>query len=285
MPRVTLIVPCYDDGSYLDEAVTSALEQSFTDFEILIVDDGSTDPATVRLLDGYARPRTRVLRTPHRGVVAARNLAIAEAAGEYLMFFDADDQLHPALLAKATAALDADPRLGFASFWVKLFGDEEWEWRPESCDLATLLHDCSVATAALVRRRAVREVGGFDPAMELGHEDWDLWISILERGWTGVILPEVLFRYRRRAGSRSTVADRAPAYLELFRARLDKHAASYRAHLFEVLWQKEAVVGHELRAVADAGRHAGELERRVADRRAEVAALRQRLERALAEKP
>jgi glycosyltransferase involved in cell wall biosynthesis len=282
MPRVTLIIPCWDDGHFLDEAVSSALEQSFTDLEILIVDDGSTDPATVRLLDGYQRPRTRVLRAPHRGVVAARNLAITEAAGEYLSFLDADDKLHPSLLARATAALDADPRLGFASFWVKLFGDEDWEWRPERCDLPTLLHDCSVATAAVVRRQAVRDVGGFDPSMELGHEDWDLWISILERGWSGVILPEVLFHYRRRPGSRSTVADRPAAYLELFRARLHKHAASYRAHLFEVLWQKEAVVGHELRAVADAGRHAAELERQVAGREAEVAALRRRLERALA---
>jgi glycosyltransferase involved in cell wall biosynthesis len=263
MPRVTLVIPCYDLGQFLDEAVDSALGQTYADYEILIVDDGSTDPATVRLLDDYRRPRARVLRTEHRGVVAARNLAIAEARGEYLSFFDADDKLHPEFLARTTDALDRDPSLAFASCWVRLFGDEDWEWRPERCDLPTLLHDCSVATGALVRREAVRAVGGFDPQMELGHEDWDLWITLAERGYAGTILPEVLFYYRRRAGSRSTVADRSGAYLELFRERLAKHAASYRANLFAVAWQKQAVIAHQLRAIADAERRGSELARAV----------------------
>lgn len=254
MPKVSLIIPCYNLGQFLDEAVGSALAQTYQDFEILIIDDGSTEAATVALLDGYARPRTRVLRAPHRGVTAARNLGIAESRGEYLSFFDADDRMLPRFLERTVAALDGDPELAFASCWVKLFGDEDWEWKAERCDLVGLLHDCSVATAALVRKRAVVEAGGFDEAMELGHEDWDLWLSIVERGRRGAIVPEVLFGYRRRADSRSTVADRGATYLELFRDRLHKHEASYRSHLPEVVWLKEAVLGQQLREIAAAER-------------------------------
>ncbi len=280
MPKVSLVIPCYDLGRYLDEAVDSALGQTYDDFEILIVDDGSTDPQTVALLDGYDRPKTRVLRGPHRGVTAARNLAIAEAKGELVSFFDADDKLHPDFLKRTVAVLDGDPSLTFASCWVHLFGHEEWDWKSEACDLVALLHDCSVCTAALVRLDAVRAVGGFDEAMELGHEDWDLWLSLVERGHRGVILPEVLFYYRRRGESRSTVADRGGTYLELFRQRLHKHETSYRTHLFDAVWLKEAAIGHQLRAVSNAKRDSAASAERVARLRAEL----HQAERALAER-
>ena len=188
-PKVSIIMPVYNLGRYLDEAVDSALGQTFSDFEILIIDDGSTDPATVALLDTYQRPKTRVIRSEHLGVTSIRNRAIDLARGEYLTFFDCDDRMHPRLLERATACLDADPGLTFASCWVRLFEDVDWDWKPERCDLPMLLGDCSVATAALVRRQAVMDAGGFDPSMELGHEDWDLWLTLLARGGRGTIIP------------------------------------------------------------------------------------------------
>ncbi|HZS36044.1 MAG TPA: glycosyltransferase [Polyangia bacterium] len=237
--KVSIITPCYNDGRFLDEAVRSVEAQTFADWELLIVDDGSTDPETQRILQDWNRPKTRLLRVPHGGVTAARNFAIQEAAGEYLTFFDCDDRLHPQFLEKTVGRLEAEPRLAFVSFYVHLHGDEAWDWKPERCDLVTLLGDCSVATAAVVRRAAVLEVGGFDRAMELGHEDWDLWLSLVERGHPGAIIPEILFHYRRRPRSRSTIADHGATYLELFRDRVRKHQASYQKHLFELLWQKE----------------------------------------------
>ena len=87
-PKVSVIIPCYNLGQYLDEAVESVLSQTFQDFEIVIVDDGSTDPATQVLLADYHRPRTRLIRAPHAGVSAARNLAIANSDGAYLCALD-----------------------------------------------------------------------------------------------------------------------------------------------------------------------------------------------------
>jgi GT2 family glycosyltransferase len=123
--------------------------------------------------------------------------------------------MEPLFLEKTVERLDGAPDAALASCWIRLFGDEEWDWRRKRCDLVMLPHECCVGTPALVRRSAVLEVGDFDPAMELGHEDWDLWLSIVERGHRGVIVPEVLFLYQRRAESRGSVADAQGLYLDI----------------------------------------------------------------------
>lgn len=85
MPKVSVIIPCYNQGAYVDGAVESVLAQTFRDFEIIVVNDGSTDGATNRLLADYHRPQTRVLRTENRGVAMARNHGIGVATGEYIL--------------------------------------------------------------------------------------------------------------------------------------------------------------------------------------------------------
>jgi GT2 family glycosyltransferase len=203
-PRVSVIIPCFNLGQYLDEAVDSVLEQTFEDFEIVIVDDGSTNQATRAVLDRYNRPKTRVLSPPHQGVSGARNVGIEQSVGDYLCFLDADDKLDRLFLEKTIAPLEADESLAFVSCWLRTFGSEDWVWRQDRCDLPALLAECTVLTASPVRRAVVNEVGGFDRALgDLFAEDWDFWISIVRRGHRGIILPEVLFSYRRYADSNS----------------------------------------------------------------------------------
>lgn len=240
-PKVSVIVPCYNLGAYLDEAVESVLAQTFQDFEIVIVNDGSTDPATNRLLLDYRRPRTRVVQSDNRGVQAARNLAISHALGTYLCALDADDKLAPTFLERTTRILDDDPSVTFVSCWLRTFGAEDWVWKQDRCDLEELLGECTVATPALVRAAAVRDAGGYDERMPYpGYEDWDLWINLVERGARGIILPEVLFYYRRRPGSLSEACTRGEQHLALMRYLVSKYETSYRAHLLELLIRKEA---------------------------------------------
>lgn len=274
-----MIVPCYNLGQHLDEAVDSVLSQTFQDFEIVIVNDGSTDPATQALLADYRRPRTRVMEMPHGGLAAARNFGIANSAGEYLCALDADDRLESSYLAKAVPVLDGDPSLTFVSCWLRAFGEEEWEWKPERCDLPTLLWEDTVLTAALVRREAVLAVGGYDTAMPTqGDEDWDLWLTLVERGYRGVILREVLFNYRRRAGSMSTVCWYGPGHLPLASYRVAKHRDTYRGHLVDVLLHQDAETAAVLRRNDEIERYiASELEPAVALRREELATLHSRL--------
>jgi glycosyltransferase involved in cell wall biosynthesis len=277
--KVSVIIPCYNLGQYLDEAVGSVLAQTYQDFEIVIVDDGSTDPTTQTLLADYRRPRTRVMRTEHGGVSAARNLGIANTTGAYLCALDADDRLEPTYFEKAVPVLDADLSITFVSCWLRTFGDEEWEWKPERCDLPTLLWEDTVLTASLVRREPVAAAGGYDTQMPIqGLEDWDLWLTLAERGYRGVILPEVLFNYRRRAGSLSTISWNGSGHLPLTNYRLAKHSDLYRGHLVDVLLHQDSETAALLRRNDGIERYiASELEPAVAARREELKALHSRL--------
>jgi len=252
-PKVSVVITCYNLGRYLDEAVESVLTQSFQNFEILIVDDGSTDEATRRLLTDYRKPHTRVLRSENRGLSAARNLGAAHTTGPYLCMVDADDRLESSMLDKSVAALDEDPGLAFVSHWLETFGDETWEWKPTRCDLPALLDANTVNGAALTRREAIEAVGGFDETMRDGCEDWDLWISMVERGLRGRILPEVLFRYRRRRESMSRAMMASGAYALLYRRLAEKHEASFRLHLPRLVVARE-------RELADLRVHLHDLE-------------------------
>jgi hypothetical protein len=219
------------------------------------------------------------MQTMRGGLAAARNLAIANTAGAYVCALDADDRLEPTYFAKAVTVLDADSSVAFVSCWLRTFGDEEWEWKPERCDLPTLLWENTVLTAALVRREAVIDTGAYDTKMPVqGDEDWDLWLTLVERGYRGVILPEVLFNYRRRAGSMSTVSWNGAGHLPLASYRFAKHWETYRAHLSDVLLHQDAETAGLLRQNDEIERHvASELEPAVAARREELAALRERL--------
>ncbi len=277
--KVSVIIPCYNLGQYLDEAVGSVLAQTYEDFEIVVVDDGSTDAATRALLENYQRPKTQVIRAPHRGVSAARNLAIANSTGAYLCALDADDRLEPAYFEKAVPVLDTDPSIAFVSCWLRAFGDEDWEWKPERCDLPALLWEDTVLTASLVRREAVVAVGGYDTQMPIqGGEDWDLWLTLVERGFRGTILPEVLFKYRRRAESLSTISWFGPGHLPLSSYRIVKHRATYRRHLLDVLLHQDGETATLLRQNDEIERYlTSELEPAVALQREELASLRSRL--------
>jgi glycosyltransferase involved in cell wall biosynthesis len=279
VPLVSVIVPCYNLGQYLDEAVQSVLAQTFQDFEIIVVDDGSTEPETQSMLATYVRAKTRVIRAPHGGLAAARNVGVDTASGEYVCALDADDRLRPAFLERTVKMLEENPTLTFCSAWLRTFGEEEWDWMPARCDIPTLLWEDTVLTAALVRRRAVVEIGGYDTAMpEQGDEDWDLWLRLVSSGRTGTILPEILFDYRRRAGSMSHTCWHGPGHLPLLRYRMNKFRDLYDRHLQEVLLHQDDETSALLRRNDELERHlATNLEPALASRQQELHVLETKL--------
>jgi glycosyltransferase involved in cell wall biosynthesis len=271
-PAFSVIIPCYNLGQYIDEAVDSVLAQTFQDFEIVIVNDGSTDPFTNELLANYRRPKTRVLTTENRGVSAARNLAIEHSKGKYISAVDADDKIEPTYFEKAFRILEADEGVAWVSSWLRTFGDEDWVWKQERCDLATLLGECTVLTAAPVRRTALQAVGGYDSRL-LAMEDWELWINLAVHGFRGVIIPEVLFHYRRRAGSLTTTTWLGGSHLELFEQILVKHRAAYEEHQLDLLSRKDAICCDVLKATYGIERRIHTLTDQIALKEKELARL------------
>jgi glycosyltransferase involved in cell wall biosynthesis len=238
-PRVSVIIPCFNLGRFLPEAIESVRRQTFSDHEVVIVDDGSTDAETRAQLDRVTGPRTRVVRSPNRGLSAARNLGIRHSTGEYLCSLDADDMLAPTWLERGVALLDQEPEVAFVSHWLETFGDERWDWTPGRCDLAMLLDVNAVNGAALFRRAILDTTGGFDETMREGCEDWEFWIRVTEAGFGGAIIPEALYRYRRRPDSMSRVMNASETRLRLYRELVEKHPSSYREHLLDLVLRRE----------------------------------------------
>lgn len=201
-PKVSVVIPCYNHGAFLEEAVQSVLAQTFPDYEIIVVNDGSTDPETVRLLDGYHRPKTTLVETPNRGVSSARNTGIGMARGSYILLLDADDRIAPDYLEKGVALLDARPELGTVYCDAVMFGDREGVVALPEYDPVSLLFDNLIHQGAVFRKADWEKAGGFSPRFRYGWEDWDFWISMSQLNKEVYKIREILYYYRVRGASR-----------------------------------------------------------------------------------
>lgn len=237
-PRVSVIMPVYNAAPYLARALSSVAAQTYRDRELVLVDDGSTDPATVALLDTAARePGTTLHRTPNRGPALARNLAVERARGAYVLPLDADDWLAPAFLERTVPILDADPAVGIVHTWIGLVGEHHGVWRTGGFSVPELLARCTIHVSSLYQRRMWEDVGGYDPRFVESCEDWDFWLGAAACGWTARCVPEVLAYYRRSGSSRERRAREPGVSGRLMRSLVTKHRALYEAHL------EDAIVG------------------------------------------
>lgn len=200
-PKISVVIPCYNHGAYLDEAVGSVLRQSCTDFEIVVVNDGSTDPQTVELLRSYDRPKTRVIHTVNQGLSSARNTGVRNATGRYILPLDADDRIAETYLEKAAAVFDARPEVGVVYCDQVMFGERQGVWSIPPYDPVAQLFDNLIFATAMYRKGDWAKVGGYSSKFIYGWEDWDFWISITSLKKEVVKLPEPLCFYRIRSGS------------------------------------------------------------------------------------
>jgi glycosyltransferase involved in cell wall biosynthesis len=226
MSDTTAIVACFNYGAYLRDAVDSLLGQEGGAPHVVVVDDGSTDPATHAALDALPA-EVELVRQANAGVVAARNAGLerARASGaRYLLFLDADDRLSAGALAAMRGALDQHPEAGFAYGHQRFVGSWDGVMRFPEYDPLRLLDRHLIGLTALVRREVLDDTGGFDPAFE-AFEDWELWLNALAHGHRGVRVDAVTLEYRRHAVSK--VGGDRRAYRRTRRLLHEKHAALY----------------------------------------------------------
>lgn len=234
MAKVSIIVPSYNLAEYLPEALRSVLSQRFTDWECIIVENGSADDSLSVARDFSARDarfRVEVL-SRNEGVAVARNRGLALAEGEYILFLDADDLIAPGYLEDAVRELDGNPSLTVVYGKAERFGAEtRWDLPPFSME-TMLARNCLYISCVFRKKDFVP----FDPAFSTGFEDWDFWLSVLEQVPDPQVLqlPEVCFYYRTRRNSRNRgVTDHA---LRLIRRRLwEKHRGLYGRYFCDPL--------------------------------------------------
>lgn len=248
-PRVTFIIPCFNHGRYVGAAVESCLRQERADVRVVIVDDGSDDGSTPDACDALASERVRVIHQLNAGLSAARNVGLGVARelgrdwhGEYVAFLDSDDFIEPTFVLELDAALAGQgPEVSHAYCQERLveLGHGVWKvpaWDPELL-LITNLHPVT----CLIRWEAIDAVGGFDASMRDGYEDWNLWITLSERGYRGVRVPSVLFNWRRHS-SDTMIFDAVRKHDTLYASIIEKHPELYGPRLETLLKRTNSMI-------------------------------------------
>jgi hypothetical protein len=201
---LSVVVPFYNLGAYLPETLASVEASTYSPLEVVIIDDGSDDPASRALLERLERDGTanrRIVRVPNRGLAAARNAGADAARGEFVAFVDADDLVESEFFARCIDVLRRWDNVGFAYSWTRYVGDYRGIWPTWNAELPYLLGHNMLVPLVVVRRAWFREAGGNRDAMEFGLEDFETWVRLVSRGVAGVSLPAPLVRYRVRADS------------------------------------------------------------------------------------
>ncbi|HEY9633635.1 MAG TPA: glycosyltransferase family 2 protein [Coleofasciculaceae cyanobacterium] len=202
MQKVSVVIPAYNAMTYLPETVDSVLRQTFTDFEVLIINDGSSDHI-MQWASQVTDPRVRIVSQLNQGVSAARNTGIAHAQGEYIAFLDADDLWEPSKLEKQVNSLETNPSVGLVYTWTVLinqFGQSTgrvWVSHVEGNVWEHIVVNDMISNGSspMVRRKCFETVGVFDPTIN-SSEDRDMWTRIAVH-YPFAVVKEFLTFYRR----------------------------------------------------------------------------------------
>ncbi len=246
---VSVVIPCYNQGAYLDEAVASVARQTHSAVGCIVVDDGSTESATVRTLDRLGASGIRILRQPNGGLSNARNAGVLATDTPFFVPLDADDILEPRFIERLLPPLLADPTLGYVYCHVRTFGASEHVWPCRPYDSQRLLFENLSAATAVVRREAFDCAGGYQPDMVHGFEDWDFWIALLATGYRGKCVAEPLFLYRKHAGGTSML-DKTQAHRDEMIRRIIVHHRNLMASMLGLTGPDEEAIYQTLRALA-----------------------------------
>ena len=225
-------MPCYNQGKYVREAIESVLHQTYKNIEIVCVNDASLDNSNdiIQNILSELNPDNFIYinHKENKGVITTRNEAIEIATGEYILPLDADDTIEPTYVEKAVNILDENPDVGIVYCWVNNFWKDSKsqisKW--EDFDISKELFLNSIVNTSMYRKSDFLLVGGYKSYMNKGWEDWDLWLSIIEKGFKAHLIKEVLFNYRRKFfDSRSNSA--AKSIDHLYRELLRHHTELY----------------------------------------------------------
>lgn len=207
--KVSIIIPCYKQAHFLSDAIESCLKQTYKDFEIIVVDDGSPDNVcdvvNKYIIAKDKKTSIKLISKLNGGLSSARNVGIKAAKGEFILPLDADDKISEFFLEKT---MQLTGQYDIISTWLQTFGNENRSWGSEDLEPThqNFIQKNHINCCSLVRKSAIIKVGMYDENMKIGYEDWDLWQRMTKIGYKVRILPEYLFYYRKHAVSMFTDA-------------------------------------------------------------------------------
>lgn len=209
-PLVSVIIPAYNVAKFIGEALNSVFAQSFTDYEVIVVNDGSPDTSELERTLAPYMPRIVYIKQENQGVSAARNNGIKAARGSFIAFLDGDDVWLPHYLEVQVQRIQADPSIDVLYPNVIMFGDSSADDGEEFMTICPsngevtferlLRQECNVSNCSIARKETIVRAGMFDESLR-SVEDFDLWLRVIKGGGRIVYHRDVLARYRRRQGS------------------------------------------------------------------------------------
>ena len=236
--KVSVVIPCFNHGEFLQEAVASVTNIKRNDIELIVVDDGSNDERTRKEMTALIAQGIHVVRQENRGLATARNAGILVSQGEYILPLDADNRLRVGYIEHGIQILDANPHIGVVYGDAEYIGMRAGRWHVGSFDRDRLLQWNYIDACAVYRRCIWEQNRGYDGTMPIqGLEDWDFWLSAFAHGWKFAYVPEVLFEYRVTGTSMIARARGSEPSIAEFIAM--KHGLLYRD-----AWQ-ELVIGNK----------------------------------------
>lgn len=241
-PVVSIVVPCYNVGPFLGETLESVLNQSYTNWECIIVNDGSPDNTHEVALEWEKKDERFIyLKLENGGVERARNKGIEKASGEYILPLDGDDKIASTFLEKTIQVFRDEPDTMLVYTLVELFEAKEGLWSLKKFSLRDLAAENMIVCTALYRKKEWIRTGGYDEGVKYHLEDWELWINMLKDGGKVVRIEEPLFFYRIRplSGLRSQTPEKT-AYMRKYITC--KHCAFFQEQLGDVIsmyWEIE----------------------------------------------
>ena len=196
-PLISVIVPCYNQAQYLDECLQSVLDQTYTDWECIIVNDGSSDH-TEEVAKKWLKkdPRFKYIHKENGGLSSARNAGITQAKGEWVLPLDADDKIGNLYLELAEKEFSKNPTVIYCN--AEFFGNMQKKWEMPRYDYGNLIYYNQIFCSAFFRKIDWQKVNGYDENMKFGREDWEFWMAILNEDSMVIRLEYLGFHYRRK---------------------------------------------------------------------------------------
>ncbi|MBY0479743.1 MAG: glycosyltransferase family 2 protein [Chitinophagaceae bacterium] len=239
-PFISVVIPCYNSGAYLPETISRLRQQTYSHFEIIVVNDGSTDVQTIELLEGLSKQGITVLHKANGRMSSARNFGVQHAKGTVIAALDADDYFDSSFFEKAIAVLSEKTEVAVVTSHIQLFGNYREVARPRGGNAFNFLFSSECPACAIVRKDCWDAIGGYDENMKMGYEDWEFYIRITQKGWLVEVIPEKLLFYRQTNNS-THKNDTIPHRQELVNYIIDKHHDWYLECLKKLVAEKQVL--------------------------------------------
>ena len=226
---ISIIIPCYNDAQFIEQSVLSALNQTYPNLEVIIIDDGS-NAETKAILQKLENEVTQLITQENKGQSTARNVGIREAKGEYILVLDSDDFFEPTFCEKAIKFFKNDNTIKLITCYTnRIFDNNEIDvFKPKGGMIDNfLVHNCAMGSA-MFKKLDWQRTNGYDQKMRKGFEDWEFYIRLVKDGGRAYVIPESLFNYRLKENSTTARANQIK--YELLNHIYSKHRELYVAH-------------------------------------------------------